>query len=50
MSSYSTEAGFVDLADNVSAIAPSEACEGFNTSSKSTPPPRTNIKALIGTV
>ena len=37
MSSDLTEAGPVNPPENTPAIAPSEACEGFDTSSESTP-------------
>ena len=37
MSSHLTKASPVNLAENTSAIAPSEACEGSDTSSELTP-------------
>ena len=37
MSSHFTKAGPVNSAENTSAIAPSEACEGSNTLSELTP-------------
>jgi len=37
MSSHLTEAGPVNSAENASIIAPSEACEGSDTSLESTP-------------
>ena len=38
MSSHLTKAGLLNLAENVPTIAPSEAYEGSNTLSESTPP------------
>ena len=49
MSSYLTEAGPVNLAENASVITPGEACGGSDTLLELTPL-RTNTKALIGTV
>jgi len=37
MSSYLTKAGPVNSVENASIIAPSEACEGFNTLLELTP-------------
>ena len=37
MSSHLTKAGPINLAENTPVIVPSEACEGFDTLSESTP-------------